>query len=63
MKGKKIECDRCGAKFPLKQNLNRHIEAVHEGKKPFKCDKCDVCFTQKSSMRTHISKIHAKKKM
>ena len=31
-------------KFTNKQNLKKHIEAVHEGIKPFKCSICDVKF-------------------
>ena len=31
-------------KFANKQNLKKHVEAVHEGIKPFKCSVCDVKF-------------------
>ena len=31
-------------KFTNKQNLKKHVEAVHEGIKPFKCSVCDVEF-------------------
>ena len=31
-------------KFTNKQNLKKHVEAVHEGIKPFMCSVCDVKF-------------------
>ena len=31
-------------KFANKQNLKKHVEAVHEGIKPFKCSICDLKF-------------------
>ena len=30
--------------FADKQNLKKHVEAVHEGIKPFKCSICDLKF-------------------
>ena len=35
-----------GAAFSPRSNLNRHIESVHEGKKPFKCNDCGAAFSQ-----------------
>ena len=41
-------------------NLKKHIEAVHEGKKPHKCVICEATFTQKTSLKKHITNVHEK---
>jgi len=45
-------------KFTEKGKLNKHVDSIHEGKKPFQCDICQKSFTQKASMTTHILTIH-----
>ena len=45
-------------KFTNKQNLKKHVEAVHEGIKPFKCSVCDVKFANKQNLKKHIETIH-----
>ena len=45
-------------KFANKQNLKKHVEAVHEGIKPFKCSVCDVKFANEQNLKTHIETIH-----
>ena len=35
------KCSICGYLFSFKTNLKKHIEAIHEGKKPQKCSICD----------------------
>ena len=42
--------------------MDKHISAVHEGKKPFKCTICDKSFGRKSHMELHISAVHEEKK-
>ena len=42
--------------------MDKHISAVHEGKKPFKCTICDKRFGRKSHMELHISAVHEEKK-
>ena len=41
-----------------KQNLKKHVEAVHEGIKPFKCSVCDVKFANKQNLKKHIETIY-----
>ena len=36
----------CESSFTQKPSLNKHIQAVHERKKPFKCNICDSRITQ-----------------
>ena len=49
-----------------KQDLNRHVVAIHEGsahegKEPFKCNVCSATFTEKGSLKQHVSTIHERK--
>ena len=32
--------------FADKRNLKKHVEAAHEGIKPFKCSVCDIKFAK-----------------
>ena len=41
---KLFSCDLCDSNFASKQNVKRHIDALHEGKKPYKCDECNTFF-------------------
>ena len=52
----------CDKGFSQKQDLNRHIESVHEGKKSFKCNICDAGFTHKANLNKHIDAVHKEKK-
>ena len=57
-----IVCLLCNMTFGKSGSLNRHIQTVHEGIKPYKCDICQATFTQKTTLRDHISCIHEGKK-
>ena len=39
------QCNICDASFKITQELNKHIESVHERKKPFDCTQCDAKFS------------------
>ena len=45
-----------------KSNLNRHVESVHEGNKPFKCDFCVYSCTQRNKLNIHVDSVHDGKK-
>ena len=46
-----------------KPSLKRHIEIVHEGKKPSeKCPSCEKLFREKTHLTRHIRDVHEKKK-
>ena len=51
-------CPFCDRNFTIKQNLNRHIASVHEGKKPFKCNNCEASFSEKQHVKRHIQSVH-----
>ena len=41
-----------------KADLRRHVESVHEGKRPHKCNVCGKSFTEKKFMLKHIDTVH-----
>ena len=59
---KKHECVKCSLKYGSKGELTRHVNEVHEGKKPNKCTQCGKCFSRKPELNRHITVIHEKKK-
>ncbi|XP_030755112.1 zinc finger protein 664-like [Sitophilus oryzae] len=46
-------CPVCGKKFPLNNNLVKHMRR-HEGIKPFACHLCEKRFVEKIDMQTHL---------
>ena len=44
--------------FVNPQNLNNHVETIHEGMKKFKCDFCDRTFTWNSHRKDHMIRKH-----
>ena len=58
-------CDAYCSSFSLKGYLTKHIESVHNQKKPDRCYICEICndtFEQKVELRMHIDSIHEMKK-
>ena len=45
--GKTVDCPNCQNPFQNKTALKRHIEAVHEKKRPHTCVICNESFAQK----------------
>ena len=48
------KCKICGHSFSAKQDLKRHIKAVHEEKKQNKCLICDYASSRKDTLKAHI---------
>jgi stress-induced morphogen len=54
-----FECGECKTFFTNKYLMKRHIERVHEEKKPaFSCPICDASFMSKQGMQRHILSTH-----
>ena len=51
--GKTVNCPNCQNPYQNKVALKRHIEAVHEKKRPHTCDICNASFAQKPHLKTH----------
>ena len=56
------KCPVCEYDTSYKSALNKHIEAVHEGKKPHKCSKCDYSSSYKGDLKKHLEAVHEGKK-
>ena len=54
------KCNLCGKAYGQQNNLSRHIEIVHEGRKDFQCDLCGKEFSYKSHLERHKTNVHKK---
>ena len=54
-------CNICGYSTRWKQDLNAHINAVHETlKKCYSCDSCDKKYSSNKILKVHIRDAHVK---
>ena len=60
--GKKDEnkCENCHKYFTAKNNLRKHIRAIHLGEKNFHCQICEISFIQNHELKSHVRKKHPK---
>ena len=49
----RFECTSCNKVFTLKENLKRHVRALHS-KAIHKCETCGKTFSLKEYLRKHI---------
>lgn len=58
----RLFCKYCGKGFHLKDNMNKHIDLMHEKKNPnrFKCEYCTKSFNVKGNLMQHINGVHLK---
>ena len=54
----KFTCKDCGRIFAKIQNLNTHVEVVHEGKR-HDCPRCLKPFTRRDVLKSHLQAVHA----
>ena len=57
-RGIKVKCPLCEKSFDTNKTVRRHIEAVHEKKRPHVCQLCGERFGQKSHLNTHMKGKH-----
>ena len=38
--------------------MNKHVEAIHKGNKPFECEVCEARFARKGTLHRHVESIH-----
>lgn len=58
--GRVFSCKMCSSTFSQQFNLNKHIRAVHERRRPFECETCHARFQQKSHRTMHHLAVHEK---
>ena len=60
--GKKDEnkCENCHKYFTAKNNLRKHIRAIHLGEKNFHCQICEISFLRNCELKSHVLKKHPK---
>ena len=58
---KDFNCTLCDKIFTLRQNLFRHVRAVHEKIQPFACTVCGKKFGEKANQKRHEQSVHHKK--
>ena len=46
-----LKCNFCHTRIKSKDSMKRHIESVHEGKRPFKCSICPSAFSQRNRLK------------
>merc|ERR1719341_2134948 len=49
----------CGQLFKQNGDLNRHVDAVHLGKRPFICGDCGATFARVQELKRHITSKHS----
>ena len=54
---KQFNCNLCNAEYTLKENLQKHIESFHDGKR-YDCTICDKSLTLKGNLKYHVESIH-----
>ena len=52
--GKLFNCSECDHSFAKKTELKRHINSVHDRKKPFNCSICNVMFSSAANLKKHV---------
>lgn len=58
--GRTFGCKLCPSTFSQQFNLNKHVRAVHERRRPFECETCHARFQQKSHRTMHHLAVHEK---
>ena len=54
------EYNNCGKSYRSKENLNLHIQNIHQNKKPYQCSYCEMCFSHRNGRIYHERKNHTK---
>nr|CAB3267936.1 ZF(C2H2)-13 zinc finger protein [Phallusia mammillata] len=48
-------CRKCGKEFAQEDSLKKHIQVVHQKKKPHKCKECGKQFGQRQDLTVHMN--------
>lgn len=53
-----FECDQCGKRFRLKENMLKHQRLTHSDVKNFYCELCDTYFKRSGAHKAHMERTH-----
>ncbi len=56
------ECNLCGKKFSIRQNVARHIKMVHLHERKHECKECDKKYVDRRALLKHINAFHINNK-
>ena len=56
--GESNKCSICNVNFSSLSDVNRHIEFVHERKKPDKCEICGASYKRHYKLKAHVLRAH-----
>ena len=54
----RCEYENCGKSYRSKENLNLHIQNIHQKLKPYQCSFCSMKFSHRNGRIYHERKIH-----
>lgn len=55
---KRFPCSSCPKSFDRKHDLQRHISALHTGKRTFACEFCPTTFSRRDALVKHVDNHH-----
>lgn len=55
-------CTKCSMRLSRSDNLERHVNEIHEREKSVKCSQCEEVFARKQQLTRHIKDVHKKEK-
>ena len=55
-------CFICGDTFSEKKSMQKHVDSVHEKKRPYMCPICSQTFPENRNLKRHIQAVHEKLK-
>lgn len=55
-------CKFCSATFGRRDNMAKHVRAIHHGERPYACDICHFRFQKKDHCQKHVRIVHFKER-
>ncbi|CAH1772404.1 unnamed protein product [Owenia fusiformis] len=60
MPGKMFTCLECGKKLKTELYLEKHMNKIHRGIRPYMCDQCGASYGEEAELKTHMARHGAK---
>lgn len=55
-------CKFCSATFGRRDNMAKHVRAIHQGERPYVCEICSFRFQKKDHCQKHVRIVHFKER-